>query len=708
VKFRTLAASWLAATAAAALALPAGGTPETGQPANQVDKPRLSAPELTDGPTLDPQAAGVTAERLVAVPAGALNQEAVASALAQALPGADVTVELTDGPTGAVTIEAGPSADPAAVAEALTETGMFEAVEYDFTPVPLYSAAPDDPAFAESAQWALEGFPGAGFDGVWAALAAANPANSIPIAVIDTGFDFSHRDHCANIIGKYDYGDNDADVSPASAVTKQYHGTATAGLIGACTNNGLDVAGAAWDQAVYVYKITSGSAGTMTSAALINAIRGAANDGARVISLSLGVAAAGMPSTLRSAVDYAIGKGALVVAASGNYGVSQVNGQTNPLVFPAAYGPVVSVGATGLTAEPADFSSFNQYVDLAAPGVDITVLGPANTIAVENGTSFAAPLVAAAAGMLLRFNPELTQSQLASLLVSSAHDVSTTGWDAKTGAGVLDVVGLFNQGRAYDHTLPEPPPAHMLTQLQILLSPDMDNDGHGEVIAVSTDGQLTSHTASRNGVLGVQRVLGSSFDSVTIYASGDWNGDGKADLMARDGNGYLLLYPGDGIGYVNYSGVIGNGWSAYRVIPCGDLTGDNIIDLLAINSAGDLILYAGAGNSKFKYPYPKVGNGWTDFELYAAGDLNADGRNDILGIDAKGDLYAYYGLGDGRFATKIKAGNGWTGFTLAAGADLSGDGLADLVSRDAAGHLYFYRGLGKGTFATKVAIGTGW
>ncbi len=240
------------------------------------------------------------------------------------------------------------------------------------------------------------------------------------------------------------------------------------------------------------------------------------------------------------------------------------------------------------------------------------------------------------------------------------------------------------------------------------LSPDLDGDRRGELLAVRGD-QLVRYPWTASGTLGTPQVVGTGFTNQQVYAPGDWNGDRRADVITVRPDGLMFLYPGNGNGTLASPRQIGNGWQGYRVAPAGDLTWDRINDLLGIPANGDLTLDQGNGRGGFVWPYPKVGNGWVGFDLYAAGDITRDGRADILSVDSRGNLWSYAGRGNGTFLARKQVGNGWGAYTLAAGADLNGDGTADIVGRDdATGTLYVYTGRGGGYFATKRAIGTGW
>ncbi|MDR1799464.1 MAG: FG-GAP-like repeat-containing protein [Bifidobacteriaceae bacterium] len=244
---------------------------------------------------------------------------------------------------------------------------------------------------------------------------------------------------------------------------------------------------------------------------------------------------------------------------------------------------------------------------------------------------------------------------------------------------------------------------------QIALTPDVNDDGLGEILAVDQSGDLVVYPFSRGGTLATPGQAGVGFTTSTVYAPGDWNRDGKADLLTVTPNGKLYLLPGQGKGVFGSAVEIGHGWTGYRIIPSGDLTRDGNPDLLAIDSKGLLWVYAGNGKGAFKPGRLAAGRGWVGLNLYAAGDLNRDGRSDILMVNpTTGDLYSYAGRGNGTFGAATKVGHGWTGLTLVAGSDLNGDGRGDIVGRTQDGRLLFYAGRGNGSFKASTQIGTGW
>ncbi|HXQ33348.1 MAG TPA: S8 family serine peptidase, partial [Anaerolineales bacterium] len=124
----------------------------------------------------------------------------------------------------------------------------------------------------------------------------------------------------------------------------------------------------------------------------------AADHGAQVINLSLG--GSNPSSTLENAVNYAISKDVIVVAAAGNNG-------TEGALYPAAYSDVIAVGSVDPNLERSSFSNYGSQVDIWAPGRDILTTKRDGSYRLVSGTSFAAPYVAGASGLLLSLGKAL-------------------------------------------------------------------------------------------------------------------------------------------------------------------------------------------------------------------------------------------------------------------------------------------------------------
>lgn len=184
---------------------------------------------------------------------------------------------------------------------------------------------------------------------------------------------------------------------------------------------------------------------TLTCSDVSTGITQLVKRGARVINLSLGFDQECTP--LENAVQYAYAKGATVVSASGNDA-----DRGNPLSFPASYEHVVTAAAVSSALTVASFSNYDDYVDVAAPGVDVPVDVPlrwdTGDGAVDgrtrvSGTSFASPFVAGGISWILGARPELDASQVAAVLRASSRDLEQPGWDPYTGFGLLQVSGAM-------------------------------------------------------------------------------------------------------------------------------------------------------------------------------------------------------------------------------------------------------------------------
>jgi Subtilase family len=295
------------------------------------------------------------------------------------------------------------------------------------------------------------------------------PADLQPVrvAVVDSGIDGRHPDLAGRVVAAKSF------VGGSPWHDRQGHGTFVAGVIAATPDNGEGIAGMAPNAELIVAKVVD-SAGIVPVQAEVAAIRWAADEGARVINLSLG--GVRDPFSARNdtyspleeaAVEYAIAKGAVVVAAVGN-------GPQSPQTpwpyahYPAALPHVLGVAALAQDGSVPEFSNRDSiYVDIAAPGEGIVSTLPRKMTAdkascpeqgyspcgpfefrTAEGTSFAAPQVSAAAALVLGLRPDLRPEQVSSLLERSAVDVSAANGcrrcplqrDRFTGWGRLDVL----------------------------------------------------------------------------------------------------------------------------------------------------------------------------------------------------------------------------------------------------------------------------
>jgi hypothetical protein len=177
----------------------------------------------------------------------------------------------------------------------------------------------------------------------------------------------------------------------------------------------------------------------------VTGIARAIEQGAAVINMSYGATAPCFAEYVQ--LQIATAKGITLVAAAGN---EQAEG--NPLLFPASLPHVITVAAVGSDLEAPFFSSANAAVDLSAPGVGILTATPPqfdedgdrDGYEAVTGTSFSAPMVAAAAAWVRAAKPGYRADQIAQVLRVSARDLGPKGWDSATGFGLLSVLGALS------------------------------------------------------------------------------------------------------------------------------------------------------------------------------------------------------------------------------------------------------------------------
>jgi subtilisin family serine protease len=226
------------------------------------------------------------------------------------------------------------------------------------------------------------------------------------------------------------------------------HGTHVAGIIAALTDNAIGISGVA-DAMVLPIAVgaADGDQTVATSASLIQGLRYAVDQGAKIVNISF--AGSGYSALEQTAINDATRAGVLVVAASGNTGPAQGGRQ-----YPGAYRHVLAVGATGPGGLPLAVSTRGPQVAVAAPGSDIlstgTSLEGTGSYVTRTGTSVAAPMVSGAAARLLARDPTLRPSQLRAMVVETARDIAPSGVDEQTGHGLVDLASAL--------TLPAPPP----------------------------------------------------------------------------------------------------------------------------------------------------------------------------------------------------------------------------------------------------------
>jgi len=233
-------------------------------------------------------------------------------------------------------------------------------------------------------------------------------------------------------IDGYDFNFNDPD-----PMDNFGHGTHCAGIASAVTDNGYGIAGIAGGCRIMPIRI--GSANTLRLSAMIQGIKFAVDNGARVLSMSYG----GPRSSLKDRMfNYAESHNVVLVAAAGNS-----NWNCKTLSSPAEYHTVIAVAATDANDARAYFTNYGSWVDVAAPGIGILSLRAHGTDMYEyyqptqsfippydsnatlcyaSGTSMSCPIVAGVVGLVLSKQPSLTPAQVRTIIRSSTDPVSSS------------------------------------------------------------------------------------------------------------------------------------------------------------------------------------------------------------------------------------------------------------------------------------------
>jgi hypothetical protein len=307
------------------------------------------------------------------------------------------------------------------------------------------------------------------------ALQAAGGGSRRQVAVIDTGVDAGHPDLAGRLGRSFDTASGGTDVTDALG-----HGTFVTGLISAVDGNGIGGRGVAG--ATTVFPVRSSIDGSFMVGDVLRALDFTIRSRADVANLSL--AGDTITQSQSRALAVAFLNDVLPVAASGNLGA-------RVLEFPAAgvggrrgrRGIGLSVAATRPDGRPAEFSTHNNYVSVAAPGADADGCseGVFSTIprdrsdtiwddprscsrifadgggrwAYAEGTSFSAPIAAGIAAVVWQMQPKLASEQVADVIVRSARQtLPGPRWNEYTGSGLVDGKAGTDLARIYDIRAP--------------------------------------------------------------------------------------------------------------------------------------------------------------------------------------------------------------------------------------------------------------
>nr|WP_232534387.1 type VII secretion-associated serine protease mycosin [Plantactinospora sp. KBS50] len=260
----------------------------------------------------------------------------------------------------------------------------------------------------------------------------------VTVAVIDSGTDARHPQLAGRVLTGYDML-HDATGGDVDCVS---HGTAVASIIAAQRQEGIGFQGLAPGVRILPVRVSerevdqanNGTGEYVSPSTFASAIRRAVDDGAQVINLSLTLSTSG--PDLEAAVKYARAHDVVLVAAAGNQ--HHDDGRPDPTPYPAAYDGVIGVGAIEESGARVGESQIGPYVDLVAPGGSVVAATRLFGHNLFTGTSFATPMVSAAAALIRSAEPELSADEVAERIVATtdpARGDASLGY----GSGVLDI-----------------------------------------------------------------------------------------------------------------------------------------------------------------------------------------------------------------------------------------------------------------------------
>ncbi|MFH1675548.1 MAG: S8 family serine peptidase, partial [bacterium] len=281
--------------------------------------------------------------------------------------------------------------------------------------------------------------------------------------VIDTGIDFNHPDLIPNLILPQI---NVREDGMTDILDDSGHGTAVMGVIGGVGNNQIGVAGINWTVSIVPIRAAGGPFLDCDLFDEVEGIDAAREAGVNVINLSIG--GLGTISVERTAVTAAYNAGIVICSAAGNanpgvYYKATGDLQTDwqNLYYPAALPEVIGVGAVTNEGVKADFSNYGEDIlSVMAPGVDIITTvpdyecylytGEGPPYGKASGTSFATPMVAGVAALILSHYPGLSPDDVRARIEGSATpmtgpDDNHNGVDDYYGYGILNAEGALSQ-----------------------------------------------------------------------------------------------------------------------------------------------------------------------------------------------------------------------------------------------------------------------
>ena len=416
-------------------------------------------------------------------------------------------------------------------------------------------AEPNDPLYER--QWHYEAI------NLPAAWDRTTGSADVTVAVVDSGISTGHPDLTSKLSPGYDFvsneqtsGDGDGRDADPTDPGGSFHGSHVAGTVAAATDNGVGVAGVSWGARILPVRVLGDGNGTLADAvdgilwSVGESVPGvpANPNPADVLNLSLGGPfVCSQVQFLQDAFDAANAAGAAVVVAAGN------NDEDANEFTPASCGGVITVGATTLEGERADYSNYGGRIDVMAPGGSVnedtdddgqpdgvysTVQNDAGEpdYAYFEGTSMASPHVAGVIALLKSVRPALSGSEARDLLQRTARPITDDSCSVGCGAGLIDAEAALAALAAPA----QPDFALALSPATVSLAAGTDADVRVVLSRSGFDGEV------RFSVAGLPAGLSASFTpSATTDSSARLTLRAEAELEAGE---YTLAVQGTGGG----------------------------------------------------------------------------------------------------------------------------------------------------------------
>ena len=311
-----------------------------------------------------------------------------------------------------------PEQNELTLATALAETGLIRYVEPIFAQSKWATTTPNDPQLSSQSHLVTIN--------ATSAWDYTQGSANIIIAHCDSGIDLSHPDVSTSIVAPWNYVNNNSNAQDVFG-----HGTETSGVICAATNNGVGIAGIAWNCPIMPLVVDLNN-GTQIDIFLTEAILYAVTNGASVITMSF--SSYGFSQAEQDACNHAAAAGLILFAAGGN-------DSFNFLPYPALYNNVISVTACNSAGVIDGYNNHGTKCLLAAQGDSIFTTGLGGGYGNVNGSSFACPVAAGVAALVRSVTPYIGPAEVFSIMLANTLPVSG-------GTGQPNLVGMVNAGPA--------------------------------------------------------------------------------------------------------------------------------------------------------------------------------------------------------------------------------------------------------------------